>query len=584
MRAPAFFYAQDALDDMALTRKGGPESFFCCPMTSNLKIRNWPITSLAFMLFASAPVLAQIAPPPADPVLAKCAGHVRLGCRAASVATLGLTLPTLAVEPEPAPTETLAQALRDAYDSAPTLQASRYHLRANDEDYALALAELRPTTALQVTGTYQKTVPGRVTQATRFGGSPIITSNALTAEVIVNQPLFTGGKAAADRDAATAEIRAGRELVRSTEGDVLLQVVTAYVGVRRDAAVLRLYGANLRQLQATLDEVEARRVAGELTRTDIAQAETQLQQAETNTNTAAQQLEQDRAGYAAYVGHDPGVLAPPPPLPHLPESVGNALYSAEEQNPDLAQAISIERESRAKIAAARAGGRPTVALTGSASLTGGAVPYYLRNQDQVFSGQAVLTVPLTNGGRVGASVAQAEDRNSADRMSIESARRAMVDAILNAWNAVATAQRNINVAIRERESARVFDEGTFQEYRAGLRSTFDVLYAHSTLLNAEVALVSAQHDLYVAEATLLRHVGLLEARSLLIGAGLYETDRDLQHAEHRGATPLDPLIRAADRIERPRAIQPALQQPPFGAQVPLMAPATAFPDPSLSHP
>jgi outer membrane protein len=154
--------------------------------------------------------------------------------------------------------------------------------------------------------------------------------------------------------------------LRGTEGDLLLQVITSYADIRRDAQSLRLRAANLRQLQGTLDEVKARREAGELTRTDIGLAETQLQLAMTQYNSTLQQWQQDRAIYAALVGHDPGNLAPSPPLPHVPDSIDDAFDAAQNLSPDLAQAIATEKESRARIAAARAQGHPTVTLTGNA--------------------------------------------------------------------------------------------------------------------------------------------------------------------------------------------------------------------------
>lgn len=539
----------------------------------------------------SIPVPAPAAAGLPAPVVLKCQGRIRQGCRAASQVSQGWKLPAFEIESEPAPTETLAEALDAAYRTAPTLQAQRYQLRASDEDYAQALSELRPTTSLQVTGTYDKTVPGRVTELNRpladRLASHIITSNTLSADATVTQPLYTGGKAAADRDVALAEIRAGRAQLRGAEGDLLLQVVTAYTDIRRDSEALRLRAANLGQLQATLDEVKARREAGELTRTDIGLAETQLELAQSQYNSTAQQLEQDRATYAVFVGHDAGNLAPPPPLPNVPQDVDQAFALAEDMSPDLAQAIDTEKESRAKIAAAKAQGKPTVTLQGSATLTGQAAPYYLHNEDQTFQGQAVLTIPLTNGGRVGSLVAQAEDRNAVDRIGIENARRQMVGAIVNAWNALATAERNIEVDGRQVEAAKVYDEGTFEEYRAGLRSTFDVLYAHGTLRDAQIALVDARHDLYLAQATLLRRVGLLETRSLLTGTGLYDPDTNFRHASSRSALPWDGAVRSLDRFERAEAWPQGLRQPPIGEGKPAMAPApTDLPDaqPALSSP
>ena len=544
------------------------------------------------VLFGSvAPLFAALilpsdahAAPPSDPVAIVCHGHERQGCREASKVVAAAPIPAFTVAPEPTPTETLAEAVDAAYRTAPTLQAERYKLRATNEDYAIALSETRPTTAIQVTGSYDKTVPGQTTQATRFlSPSPIDTSNTMAATASVTQPLYTGGKATADRDAARAEIGAGRAELRSTEGALLLQVITAYGDVRRDATALRLYAANLTQLEGTLAEVRARRQAGELTRTDEAQAETQLQLARSTYNLAVQQLEQDRATFAALVGHDPGELAPPPDLPGMPGSIGDALEIAAERNPDLTQAVETERQSRAQIAAARSQGRPVLTLNGSATLTGQATPFYLRNEDQGFHGGAVLTIPLTNGGRVGALVAQAEDHNASDRLGIEAARRLMVDNIVNAWNAMATAQRNIAVDTAALDVARVFDDGTFQEYRAGLRSTFDVLYAHASLLNAEVTLEGARRDLFVAEATLLRHIGALEAENLLGPGGIYNPDRDLRRTTRRGAMPLAPVVRKIDRLLMPGRDAPDLVAPGPAPAEPAIKPANPAPEAPIAR-
>jgi len=307
------------------------------------------VGSVGLMLGAD---LAHAEPPPHVPVY-----------RARPVAKIPATklasLYPVEEAPEPAPTENMADAIALAYRSNPTLQARRYDLRATDENLGLALSELRPTTQLQVTGQYNKTVPGRTTQATRFGAkSSIITSNSLNSQFIVTQPITTGGKASADIDAASDSIRAGRAGLNATEGDLLLQTITAYLDVRSDTRALAIRSANLAQLSATLAEVKARREAGELTRTDIAEAETQLETAQTNTNLQREQLEQSRATYAALVGVNPGNLAPEPPLPQLPATIDEAFDRADQLNPELAQARFTERASRARISwmtAARAG-------------------------------------------------------------------------------------------------------------------------------------------------------------------------------------------------------------------------------------
>lgn len=485
-------------------------------------------------------------------------------------------LPGFVPPPEPAPTESLVDALEAAYRTAPQLQAQRYELRASDDVYAAALAELRPTTQLRVTGSYSRTDPGRITEERRpiedRLRSELITSNNATAELIVDQPLYTGGRATANREVAAYGISQGRAQLRAVEGDLFLQVITTYADIRRDARVLALREANVGQLAATLDEVRARREAGELTRTDIAQAEIQLAAARAALNSTAEQLEQDRAAFAALVGRDPGVLAPEPALPQLPRSSDEAFDLAARRNPEIAAALAGERVSRAQIAAAAAEDAPSLSLRGTASVGGQFLPFYTYNQDIGVTGQAVLTVPLTNGGRIGARIAQAKNRNAADRLRIETARREAVRNIVTAWNAVATAQRNVAVQQRQLEAARVFDEGTFLEYRAGLRSTFDVLFAHNSLRDAEIGLVASRRDLYVAQAALLRQMGLLEARALLTGTVLDDPDAHLARARERGALPWDPAIRALDAVAVRRPAQEAIAQPPRGVAAAALAP------------
>ena len=475
------------------------------------------------------------------------------------------------------PAVTLAEALAEAYRTNPTLAAQRYELRATDESLAQAYAELRPSADVQVTGTYSKIVPGQITQANRSPVdrllSPNIISNTLNAEVAAEQPLYTGGRASADIAAAKADIRAGREGLRSVEGDLLLQTIGAFVDVRRDAMVLGIRRKNLAQLESTLAEVQARREAGELTRTDIAQAMTQLAAARAQTNAAEAQEQASRASYAALVGSNPGNLAPEPPLPRLPASIDDAFVIAERNNPELARAIFAEHASRERIASARAQGQPTLSLRGSAMLSGPGVPFDLADDDQEFRGQAVLRIPLLAGGRVRSQVAEAGERNSADRMRIEAARREVVQNIADAWNQVVTAQRNLEAQNYQLEAARVFYEGTFEEYRAGLRSTFDVLYAQGTLRDTEIAVLATARDLYLAKGILLRRLGLLEIQTLLTDVPTYDPEEHVHRIKSRIGPPWDAPLRALDRLGKPSTKQPTLQRMPSVSGTPAVVPA-----------
>lgn len=266
--------------------------------------------------------------------------------------------------------DSLAAAIVQAYISNPVLAASRYDLRATDDELGLALSQARATLQLQVAGQYDLTLPGRATQGSRSLtdrlNDPNIERNALASSLVADQPLYTGGRVTSAVASAHAGIEAGREALRGAEGDMLVNLIAAYSDVRLDTRVVAIRETNVRVLQAMLDEVMARREAGELTRTDIAQAEAQMQAARVQLDGARAQLETSRASFAAIVGREPGSLAPEPALPGLPSTVDQAFELAEAANPDLRQAIAKEKVSHAQIALARSEGRPSLALQGIA--------------------------------------------------------------------------------------------------------------------------------------------------------------------------------------------------------------------------
>lgn len=455
----------------------------------------------------------------------------------------------------------LASAIADAIMSNPGLAARRYDLRATDDEIGIALSGLRPTAQLQVSGVYDYIIPGTITQAGRpisdRLNDPHIQRNNLSTQLVIDQPLTTGGRVQGATRVAVAGSAAGREALRGAEGDLLVELIAAYSDVRRDKKSLFIRQKNVRVLQSTRDEVVARRDAGELTRTDIAQAETQLQAAWVQLHAAEGQLESSRAAFVAIVGREPGNLAAEPDLPNLPKSADEAFAIAEYANPDLAAAMATERASRARIAAAYAEGEPALSVQGLAGTGGPGVPFDRREHDVTLTGRATLTIPLVAGGRVRSLVAQARNRQSGDALRIEATRRQIVQAVINAWNQWVTAERNLEAQALQLKAARIYYEGTFEEYREGLRSTFDVLYAQNSLRETEVALLGSGRDRYVAQAILLRHLGQLEARKLLTDAPIYDPAEYNKRAERRGALPTDGVLRAIDGLG---AVQPKPQR------------------------
>ncbi|WOF43895.1 TolC family outer membrane protein [Sphingopyxis indica] len=477
------------------------------------------------------------------------------------------------------PDDSLAAAIAETLVSNPGLAARRYDLRATDDEIGIALSGIRPTARMQVSGNYDYILPGSITQAGRplsdRLNDPHIQRNSVATQLVIDQPITTGGRVRGAVRAATAASAAGREVLRGAEGDLLVDLIAAYSDVRRDRRALSIRLKNLHILEETLDEIVARRDAGELTRTDIAQAETQLQAARVQRNSAEAQLEASIAAFVAIVGREPGKLAEEPALPGLPQSADAAFALAEAANPDLAAAIATERSSRARIAAARAEGNPQLSIQGIAGTNGPAVPFNRREHDVTFTGRATLSIPIVSGGRVRSLVAQAKNRQTADALRVEATHRQMVQVVINAWNQWVTADRNFEAQKLQLKAARIYYEGTYEEYREGLRSTFDVLYAQNSLRETEVALLDSKRDRYVAQAVLLRHLGKLEARQLLAASPVYDPADYTHRAARRGGLPSDAVFRAIDSIGAPAARPQRIDRPASVTDHKLLPPSTS---------
>ncbi|MDQ0463882.1 outer membrane protein [Caulobacter ginsengisoli] len=482
----------------------------------------------------------------------------------AAVCSVGL----MAALASPVAAESLLDALTLAYQTNPTLQEQRANLRALDENVVQAKTGIRPTASLSADVARQQTVFGSLTQTSIFSPTKIRSQEGSSsgATISFTQPLYTGGRVSSAIDAAQADILAGRESLRGVEAGVLFSVIQAYVDVRRDQERLKISQDNVAVLQRQLDESQARFDVGEITRTDVAQAQARLAAAQAGLSSAQAQLAISRASYAAVVGQNPTDLEAEPSLDNLlPTTIEAAFDAAEKYNPQILAADYTEQASRARVAQAKAATRPTVALRGSVgwsdSESGNNPPF--DDFDRASSASIVTTIPLFTGGLTSSQIRQQQERSNADRLAIEVARREVLKNVAQAWNGL-QGQRALLISNEEQvKAARIAFEGVRQEAQVGLRTTLDVLNAEQELRNAELSLVSARHDEYVAAALLLQAMGSLEARYLTPDVPRYDPTRNAKRVNKAwGGTPWDGLILAADRILAP-GIAPAPADAPM---------------------
>lgn len=408
--------------------------------------------------------------------------------------------------------QSLEQALITAYETNPTLQAERAELRATDENVPQAKSAWRPTVEFV----------GTLGLIHTDGNSAALddTRDFYDLSLQARQNIYNGGAKNVGISQAEANVRAARARLMQSEQQVLLDVVTAYMNVLRDTAVLDLNKRNedrlLQQLEATQDRFDV----GEVTRTDVAQAESRVSRASADRIDAQGNLEVSRAFFEQVVGTLPGVLTQPDVFPGLPASRSEAVSLASDQNPVVLAAIHDLASDEFEIREQAAQLLPSFDVNAELS----------RNVDQssadrtlnTLSLTGVLTVPIYQQGAVGSEIREARQSAAQSQRLVDQARRDAVEGATASWETYQSALAQIDARQDEVRATTIALEGVEQEAAVGSRTVLDVLDAEQELLDAQVNLVRAERDEVVARYDLLASVGGMTAADLQLGVTRYD--------------------------------------------------------------
>lgn len=413
--------------------------------------------------------------------------------------------------------ETLWEALSMAYANNPTLLAARASLRVADELVPQAVSGWRPTVRFR--GDIGKR--GIESETAFFSSKENRTPRTYTLEL--SQPLFRGGRTVAGTRQAENVVLAGRQSLRTTEQDVLLRSVVAYLDVLRDQAVVALTRNNERVLRRQLEATQDRFEVGELTRTDVAQSEARLSRATSERISAEGDLVADRATYKRAIGQAPGQLEPAPPLTEGPGTEEEALAVAAAENPLIVGARFNEQAATSAVHVAAGTLLPEIDLTGELNRSEDTA-----SRDSVSESASIsarLTVPLYQSGAEWSRLREARQLLSQRRLEVRESMRTVTESVTRAWEGLQTARARI---VSDRSQVRANEialEGVQEEATVGARTILDVLDAEQELLDSRVALVRTERDEYVAAFQLKQALGRLEAARLPLQVELYDPSR-----------------------------------------------------------
>ncbi len=415
----------------------------------------------------------------------------------------------------PASAQTLMDAIIATYQNNPTIQAERSSLRTTDEGVPQAVGRWRPTVELTNSAAIRRENSGFTTgEDTRRLYSSVLE---------INQNLYEGGGTTYRIKQAEAEVDAARAELMRTEQAVLFDAVTAYMNVVRDQAIIDLNKRNERRLERQLEATSDRFEVGEVTRTDVAQAESRLSGAQADRIAAEGDLEVSRAFYQQIVGELPGPLQAPTTHPDVPASRDEALALAADRNPTVRAAIKTYEAADIAVRVQAASLLPSVDLTAQLGRE------YTRSgssdsDSDLMTLTGNLTVPIYQQGIVSSQVREARQAAQEAQDLVVEARRAVLEDATSAWETYISAVAQISAREAEVRATEIALEGVDQEAAVGSRTVLDVLDAEQELLDAQVNLVEAQRNETVARYDLIQAIGGLTARDMGLTTDLYDPE------------------------------------------------------------
>jgi outer membrane protein len=418
-------------------------------------------------------------------------------------------------------------ALVQAYQNNPSLNAQRASLRSTDENVPQALSGYRPKVSATATGgaNYTNTLSHQISQTT----FPNTTTYQNIADdfasrsigITASQTLYNGNQTANKTRQAESQVMGARETLRVTEQQVLLDAATAYMDLLRDEATLALQRSNVEVLTEQLKQTRDRFNVGEVTRTDVAQAESRLAAGRSELLAAQSQFVTSQAQYRRIIGVDPGHLAPGTPVDRLsPSNLPAAIGQGQTQSPSVLAAMYGVDVQELAVKVSEGNLYPTLGV--QATVQKAWDPASTTNKETSASVLGTLTIPLYQGGGEYSAIRQSKETLGQTRLTLDVTRDQARETVVQSWGQLDAAKAQIEATTAQVNAAEIALNGVREEARVGQRTTLDVLNAQQELVNARVALVTAQHDRVVASYTLLAAVGALSMQRLGLDVTIYD--------------------------------------------------------------
>ena len=489
-----------------------------------------------------------------------------LAVRGMCVGALSFCVLSTANSPQ-AQAQLMAEELRSLIQTNPRIEEQRAILRRTQESVRSARSGYLPT--VTATSSLGKELVSNT--ATRAAGTQGDFQEFKALGIQIRQVLFDGGGTVNRVSSALMARDSVAYALESTVQTVMLQGITAYLGVLRLNELIRVARARERTIREQLNLETERVERGAGIEVDVLQAKSRLQLAIEARVDLEGQLRQAVASYIQSFDSAPDITQmrlEPVPMEVIPATIDDALYIARDENPLITGREFLARSARFTIEAERGAYLPSLSAVGRMNYESNVSG--TRNVDKDMAVLIEASWEIFSGFRTDAAVASAQESWLEQLAAADRTQREVERQVRQAWTKYQNTSERKELLFNAVSIAQEVFVARQKLRSAGKETTLNVLDAENEVFQAEQNLIRADYDTRIAVYELATAMGLMTPGFMKLDVDVIE-DLEFYKSNDGDVQELPPLEDVQSRQMKNKLESEAPE--PLPAAEPLAAPA-----------
>jgi outer membrane protein len=408
---------------------------------------------------------------------------------------------------------TLSEALLQAYNENPELNAERENIKVSKEDVKISRSQFFPI--LTLSGSKSQENTKKLTN--RNGINSAITDvDPKTQSINIEQKLFQGFAGIASIEKSKIGLNLANVKLLRTEQDILYKSVEAYSGLIFASEKLKINQNNINLLERQVETDQARLERGQITLADLAQSEASLAGAQAKFIQTKNEVVTAKLIYEKIIGsiNDLSTLIKKSDLSfEIPIDLDTAIKISKISNPNLIISKLEYKQSEKDVTIAMSDLSPSATLSFNSSKTDDTSSTLDERDKETL--KATISWPIFNGGKNTASLNRSKNLKNRKKLLLNNAMKTNETDVASAWSSLQSSRSLLTSVKSQVKAAEIANEGITVEYESGLgRSTLDVIQSNSILLSSKISLADSERNYLLSQFRLLQSVGLLSSNYL----------------------------------------------------------------------